>query len=378
MTASFSRPLAALALALATACGNNREVVADAGGGGMPALPVETAVAQRDTVTQHINATGAIEAVQSIMLKPEVEGRITQILVRDGAVVGAGAGLFRIDAAELAAQVDRAEAEYDLAAQALERTKSLIAQNASSAADLEGAEATARSTRAQLDLLRIRLARTTVRAPFGGIAGARLVSLGDYVTTSSDLISLQTVDPVRAAFEVPERYAEEVSSGQGIEFQVAALPGQTFRGVVEFVDPAVRLPGRTILVKARVPNPKRNLQPGMFVEIRLATDLRPNAVVVPEEAIVGTQMGTIIWVVKDGKVERREVTLGVRSPGEVEILSGVAADEMVVVGGQMMLQPGAPVMPRPKGTPAGPPAGGADSAAAPAADSAAAPPDSGA
>jgi membrane fusion protein (multidrug efflux system) len=88
-------------------------------------------------------------------------------------------------------------------------------------------------------------------------------------------------------------------------------------------------------------------------------------------------MGTIIWVVKDGKVERREVTLGVRSPGEVEVLSGVAADEMVVVGGQMMLQPGAPVMARPKGAPAGPPAGGADSAAAPAADSAAAPPDSG-
>ncbi|HSE27535.1 MAG TPA: efflux RND transporter periplasmic adaptor subunit [Gemmatimonadales bacterium] len=355
---------AALALALgAAACGKDAEGAGGGpGGGGMPALPVETAEARRDTVVELINATGAMEALQSILLKPEVDGRITQILVRDGAVVGAGAGLFRIDDAELRAQVDRAEAEYDLATQALERTKTLIEQNASSQADLERAEATARSTRAALELLRIRLARTTVRAPFGGVVGGRTVSLGDYVTNSTDLISLQTVDPMRAAFDLPERYAEQVEVGQAIEFQVAALPGQTFRGVVDFVDPVVRLPGRSILVKARVPNPRGALQPGMFVEVRLATDVRPAAVVVPEEAVVGTQMGTVVWVVKDGKVERREVTLGVRTPGQVEIRNGVAAGEAVVVGGQAMLQPGAPVMARPKGAPAQPPGAAADTA----------------
>jgi membrane fusion protein (multidrug efflux system) len=101
----------------------------------------------------------------------------------------------------------------------------------------------------------------------------------------------------------------------------------------------------------------------MFVEVRLATDVRPAAVVVPEEAVVGTQMGTAVWVVTDGKVERRTVTLGVRSPGEVEIREGVAAGEAVVVGGQAMLQPGAPVMARPKGAPMQPPGPAADTAA---------------
>ncbi|HJS48376.1 MAG TPA: efflux RND transporter periplasmic adaptor subunit, partial [Gemmatimonadales bacterium] len=354
MKPSTTPSLLCLALALgAAACGNDAEGAAGgaAAGGGMPALPVETAEARTDTVTERINATGEVEAMQSILLKPEVDGRITAIVVRDGARVGAGAALFRIDDAELRAQVDRAEAESDLAAQALERTRTLISQNASSQADLERAEATARSSRAALELLRIRLARTTVRAPFAGVVGARTVSLGDYVTTSSDLISLQTVDPVRAAFDLAERYAEEAKPGQVIEFQVAALPGQTFRGTVDFVDPVVRLPGRTILVKARVPNPRGALQPGMFVEVRLATDVRPQAVIVPEEAVVGTQVGTVVWVVKDGKVERREVELGVRSPGEVEVRSGVAAGEAVVVGGQAMLQPGAPVMARPKGAP---------------------------
>ncbi len=350
----------------AAACGKDAEGAGGAdAGGGPPAFPVETATARQDTVTEFINATGAVEAVQSILLKPEVDGRITAIRVREGASVATGTPLFQIDDAELKAQVDRAEAEADLATQALERTRSLIAQNASSQADLEQAEATARSSRAALELLRIRLRRTTVRAPFGGTVGERTVSLGDYVTTSTDLISLQTVDPIRLAFDVPERYAEDVALGQAVEFQVAALPGESFRGVVEFVDPVVRIPGRTILVKARVANPRRKLQPGMFVEVRLATEVRPEAVVIPEEAVVSTQMGTVVWVVVDGKVERREVVLGVRTPGEVEIRSGVAADEVVVVGGTAMLQPGAPVMARPKGAPMQPPGGGADTAAAP-------------
>ena len=339
----------------------------------MPAMPVETAEARQDTVIETINASGQVEAVQSILLKPEVDGRIVQILVRDGATVGRGTGLFKIDDAELRAQVDRAEAEFDLAQQALDRTKSLMTQNASSQADLERAEATARGTRAQLELLKIRLERTTVRAPFAGVVGGRTVSLGDFVGTDTELISLQTIDPMRATFDVPERYAEEVNIGQGIEFQVAALPGQTFRGVVEFVDPVVRLPARTIQVKARVPNPRRRLQAGMFVDVRLATEVRPKAVVVPEEAVVATQAGTTVWAVKDGKVERREVRLGVRSPGEVEILQGVSAGEAVVVGGQAMLQPGAPVMARPKGAPMQPPGAGADSAAP--ADTAKAPAD---
>src|SRR5205823_12597505 len=108
----------------------------------------------------------------------------------------------------------------------------------------------------------------------------------------------------------------------------------------------VQLPGRTILVKAQVPNPARLLQPGMFIEARLVTAVRPGAIVVPEEAVVPLQGATFIWAVKDGKVERRPVTLGVRTPGFVEVASGVAAGEQVVVGGLELLQPGMPVMAR--------------------------------
>lgn len=336
---------------LAAACSKGDQAAGGQGrggaGGGPPGMLVEVAVAERDTVVDAIAATGEIEAVQSIMLRPEVDGRIVDILFREGTEVSAGTPLFKVDDAELKAQVARAEADRDLAAQALARTRQLMSEKASSQADLERAEATARSTQAALELLQLRLARTTVRAPFAGATGERLVSLGDYVTSSTELVSLQTVNPERAAFQVPERYAERLRRGQQVAFSVAALPGQEFTGVVDFVDPVVRLPARTITVKALVPNPKRTLQAGMYVDLRLAAEVRPNAVVVPEEAILPLQGANFVYVVREGKASRRQVGIGIRAPGIAEIRSGLDAGDTVVVGGQERLQDGMPVMIKP-------------------------------
>jgi membrane fusion protein (multidrug efflux system) len=340
------RPLI-LALLLVAACKKANSAGAGPGGGGMPPMPVEVSVAQRDTVVDAIAATGQIEAIQAIDLRPEVEGRIMDILVREGQEVEKGTPLFKVDDAELKAQVARATADRDLARQALERTKQLIAQNASSAADLERAEATARGADAQLDLLQLRLDRSVVRAPFGGVVGRRYVSQGDFVNSGSKLTALHSVNPQYAVLDVPERYADQLKRGQLVSFQVAALPGRNFSGEVVFVDPTVELPARTILIKAIVPNPRRELASGMFIEARLATSVRPNAIVVPEDAILPMQGATYVWLVKDGKADRRQVTLGVRTAGWAEIVGGgIEAGDQVVVGGLERLFPNAPVMPQ--------------------------------
>ncbi|HEU4680939.1 MAG TPA: efflux RND transporter periplasmic adaptor subunit [Gemmatimonadales bacterium] len=340
------RPISAAWLILA-AVGACKQAESEGGaggpGGGPPAMPVEAAAARSDTVVDAILATGQIEAMQSIELRPDVEGRLVQILVREGSPVARGTPLFKIDDAELKAQTAQVEAERDLARQSLTRTRDLLSQKASSQAELERAEATMRSSEAQLERLKVRLNRTLVRAPFAGVMGQRFVSLGDYVTTDTRLASLQTVTPQRASFQVPERYAEQLDPGQRVTFRVAALPGREFTGIVDFVDPVVQLPGRTILVKARVPNPRRELQSGMFIEARLATAVRPNAVVIPEDAVLPLQGTNFVWVVADGKATRRQVELGVRTPGFVEVRSGVENHEQVVVGGQERLAEGAPV-----------------------------------
>jgi membrane fusion protein (multidrug efflux system) len=250
--------LLVLAAVLLGACRKAQSKGASGGAGGGPyGLPVEVAVVRQDTVRDEVPATGEIEALQAIDLRPEVEGRLVGILVEEGTEVAKGAPLLQVDDLELRAQVTRAEADADLARQALDRTRELMQQNASSTSDLEKAQAQARSTQAQLDLLKLRLNRTTVTAPFAGIVGQRYVSLGDYVNTTTRLVSLQTVNPQRAAVQVPERFAEEIHRGQIVKFNVAALPGRTFAGVVDFVDPVVQLPGRTVLVEVT-----RGVKPG--------------------------------------------------------------------------------------------------------------------
>jgi membrane fusion protein (multidrug efflux system) len=335
--------IAAAALAACSSAESNSGGGPGADGQAM-GVPVEVAVARRDTVVDAIVANGQIEALQSIELRPEVDGRLVEIYMREGGEVARGTPLFKIDDAELRAQVARLEAERDRAVQALERTRRLIEQNASSEADLEAAEANARSTQAQLDLEQVRLDRTVVRAPFSGLVGARLVSLGDYVTSSTRLVTLQTVDPQRATFQIPERYAQRLELGQEVSFRVAALPDVEFTGVVDFIDPVVALPARTIAVKAEVPNPNRDLKAGMFIEVRLATDVRPDAVVVPEDAILPLSGADFVWIVSEGTASRRQVELGVRIPGFVEVKSGVDAGEQVVVGGLERLSEGVPVM----------------------------------
>jgi membrane fusion protein, multidrug efflux system len=339
--------LGAAAVACNGAEGKSKGAAAGAGGGGgMPPMPVEVVLARTDTVVDAILATGQIEAMQSVELRPDIEGRIAEILVREGAAVARGAPLFKVDDAELRAEVAQAEAERDLARQSLARTRELLGQKASSQSELEHAEATSRSTEAQVALLKVRLDRTVVRAPFAGVAGERHVSVGDYVTTSSPLVMVQTVSPQRAAFQVPERYADQLKVGQQVTFRVAALMGREFTGRVDFVDPLVQLPGRTITVKALVANPRRELQAGMFIEVRLATAVRPQAVIIAEDAVLPIQGSSFVWVVQNGKATRRQVELGVRTPGLVEVRSGVESGEQVVVGGQERLAEGAPVQPK--------------------------------
>jgi membrane fusion protein (multidrug efflux system) len=282
---------------------------------------VEVVAARTDTVVDAIIATGQVEPLQSIQLRPEVDGRLVEILVREGAEVAQGTPLFKVDDGELKAQVARSQADRDLAQQALTRTKQLLQEKAAAPADVERAEAQMRSTQAALDLLQLRLDRTVVRAPFAGVTGQRLASLGDYVNNSTDQLKLR----------------------QRVVFRVAALSGRDFAGTVDFVDPLVALPGRTITVKALVPNPKRELQAGMFIEARLETAVRPEAVVVPEDAVSPMQGLMWVWVVNADKAERRQVTLGVRTPGYVEIQEGVQSGEQVVVGGSERLSPGAEV-----------------------------------
>jgi membrane fusion protein (multidrug efflux system) len=326
------------------------------GGGGpgggapmsMPPMPVDVDTARVQSIVDAVRATGRIEAVQAVELRSDEQGRVTALRFHEGQLVGRGTPLVSIDDAMLRAQAERADADRDLARQQLARVQRLRDQNAATPADLERAQANARTANATLAVLQLQIARSTVRAPFSGVVGQRLVSLGDYVTTTTPLLTLQTVDPQRAVIEVPERHAVSLKLGQTVEFNVAAQPGRTFAAKVDFIDPVVQQQNRTIMVKGLAPNPGRVLRPGMFIEARLATATRASAIVIPEDAVQPLRTTNIVWVVDKGKASRRVVTLGVRAQGIVEVTSGVKSGELVVVGGLERMGEGMPLMAQPR------------------------------
>ena len=333
--------------------GNAKPVAAGGPGGAggapaMPPMPVDVDTARVRPIVDAVRATGRIEAVQAVELRPDEQGRVTAIMFHEGQSVSKGTALVKIDDAVLRAQAERADADRDLARQQLARIRKLKEQNAATPADLERVEAAARSAEANYSLLQLQIARSVVRAPFSGAVGQRFVSVGDYVTTASRLLTLQTVNPQRAVIEVPERHAGNLRPGQTVEFTVAAAPGKTFAARVDFIDPVVRPDNRTIMVKGLAPNPNNVLRPGMFIEARLATSTRANAVVIPEDAVQPLRTANVAWVADKGKASRRVVQLGVRSQGFVEVLSGVSAGELVVVGGLERMGEGAPLAPKPR------------------------------
>ena len=263
------------------------------------------------------------------------------VVVRDEAR-GPLAG-FRIDRIKLEASLAEAEANLTLAETTLERYAALADSRAVSRQEVDQARSNHQVRLASVELMRAQLQDATVAAPFSGIAGARLIGLGQYVTKGQALTSLVDTATMKAEFSIPERFLGQVAEGQSIEVQLAAYPGERFHGTVYFVDPRVSTETRTVLVKARLPNPDGRMRPGMFANLDLVLRTREQAVVIPESALLLEGSQASVFVVTDGKAQPRPVRPGVRLAGALEIREGLSSGEVVIIEGTQKLGPGSPV-----------------------------------
>lgn len=318
-----------------------------AGGQGGPAS-VEVGRVQAQSLADEAQAVGTLRARQSVTLRPEVSGRITRLGFSDGQRVRRGQLLVQLDDALQAAQLQQAEAQAGIARTQLARNRELLAQNFVSPSVVDQAEATLKVAEAQVALARAQLERLQVRAPFDGVAGIRLVNLGDYVKDGSDLVSLEDAATMWVDFRLPERYVPRLNLGQDVSVALDALPGRDFKARIEALDAQLDANGRSMLVRARLQGDTGALRSGLFARVRVVFALRGEALVVPEEALV--PQGGKQYVVKlvpgaDGKglmSERIEARLGMRVPGKVELLEGVKAGDLVVTAGQARLMRGGP------------------------------------
>ncbi len=310
---------------------------------GPGAVTVETALVRTDTASVEAQAVGSLRANESVIIRPEIDGRIARIEFAEGEAIAQGARLVVLDAEELKALLEQSRAEAELARLNFERSKQLLPKKVITQQDYDQAASRLAEAEARLALARARLAKTVLRAPFDGILGLRRVSPGDYVEAGQDIVNLESIDPVKLDFQLPERYAGDVRERQRVRVTVDAFPEQTFIGEVYAVSPSLEAATRTLMLRARIPNPRERLRPGMFARATIVFGERANALWVPEQAIVPRGREQFVFRVLDGRAALTKVETGQRRVGEVEITTGLAASDTVVTAGHAKLSDGAPV-----------------------------------
>lgn len=301
-------------------------------------VSVQTAVAESGRAATAVTATGTLRSSDSVMMQPEIGGRIVALPFTQGQSVEAGTPLVELDKVTLSAERDKAEAAVVLARENFRRSSQLSRQGATAARALDEARAALAGAEAELVLARARLERATLVAPFAGVVGLKEISIGRYVTPGDELVGLDRIDPLDLDFRLSERLLSKLRPGQTVGITVDAVPERQFTGTVTALDPVVDVNGRAVRVRATVANGDRVLRPGLFARVSLETDVRPGAVLVPEAAIVLQERGSIVYRVEDGKALATPVTIGVRRGGKVEIVQGLAAGVPVVVSGHVRLR----------------------------------------
>lgn len=338
--------LATAFVALVAACGSEPEA------NGQPAaappkpsgLPVKAVPVTVGSVVDEVTAVGSLLSDESVMIRPEIDGRIDSLNFQEGQPVSRGQRLVTIDASEYQAQLAAVTAELRTEKQRYTRAQELYQQKFITKEALDVQAGAVDRLEARVQEVQARVDKTVIRAPFAGVVGLRKVSPGAYVKAGDDIVSLGNSYTIKVDFRIPEVYLSKIRRDQPITIRVDAYPDQEFHGEVYAIQPSVDTETRTVLMRARIPNKSLKLRPGLFARVSLTTETRRNAISVPEEALWPQGTDNFVFKVVDGKVALTKVELGNRRPGEVEIIEGLAAGDVVVTEGQIKLRDGAPVM----------------------------------
>jgi membrane fusion protein (multidrug efflux system) len=341
-----NKPNAPAAETAAAASSPSAPNAAGGGASGGPAKPtaVEVAKVEQAKIVDETQSVGSLRSNQGVVLRPEVGGRVSQVLFKDGQRVKKGQVLVQFDDQLPAAQVMQAKAELSIAQANHTRNQELVSQNFISKRSLDESEAALQVAQAKLALAQATLQRLKIVAPFDGVAGLRQINVGDYLKDGADMVNVEDIDAVLLDFRLAERFQTKVKPGQKAQVSFDALPGRKFTAIIQAIDPLIDANGRSVGIRGCIDNRQMQLRPGMFARVNAVFGERAEAMVLPEEAIV-PQGGraTVVKVVpganKDELIsERVTVKIGLRQPGKVEILEGLALGDTVVVAGQQRLQ----------------------------------------
>jgi membrane fusion protein (multidrug efflux system) len=319
-----------------------------------PPEPVTTAVARKEAWESLLTAVGSLEAVQGVIVTAELSGKVERIGFEPGTKVKTGELLVQQDIHAENAQLRAAEANLTLAKIDLERKSKLLTQKTISRSEYDNAEAVFKEAAAQADTIRAAVKKKTIRAPFDGNLGIRLVNMGQVLKEGDPIVSLQSIDPIFVNFSLPQQQLAQVTSGLTVQVTTDALPGQVVDGKITAINPQVDTATRNIQMQATVANPEERLRPGMFVNVAVVLPARKDVLAIPATAVLYAPYSDSVFVVEEKKEEKngqsgqvvrqKFVRLGEKKGDYVAVVSGLEEGDTVVSTGVFKLRNGQSVV----------------------------------
>jgi len=304
---------------------------------------VRVAPATLEAITDQVDALGTTRANESTEITATVTEKITAINFTDGQKVDAGHVLVRLDKREELANLKSAEATLEEAQLAYDRAVALEKKRVASRATLDERRAALTGAQAQITALQSRIEDRVIRAPFAGTVGFRQVSPGALVRPGDIITTLTDTATLKLDFTVPALDLDAIRIGLDIEATAQAYGEEAFAGEVQTISPGVDPVTRTVTVRALLPNPDGRLRPGMLMLVTVQKNPR-QALMVPEAALVQSGRNVFVYTIKDGRAERRQIQIGTRKPGLVEVREGLEAGEQVITHGTHKIRPGQEVI----------------------------------
>jgi len=344
-----------------------RKLIAGSGGQ-MPPETISSAVVKEEKWERTISAISSVTAVQGVTVTPELAGTIKEIAFESGAVVAKGDLLVRLDTSSEEAQLRAAEAQVDWARISAERARKLRAENTLSQSELDSAESSLKQNQANADAIRAAIAKKTIRAPFAGRLGIRLVNLGEYLDVGKPIVSLQSLGILNSDFSLPQQELAQLVTGMKVRLTTDTYPDKHFDGTLTAINPDLDAATRSVRVRATFENAENFLRPGMFARVEVLLPAEETVVVVPATSVLNAPFGNSVYVIEPkpagtnnspaGLVVRQQFVRTGRVRGDfIAIEMGVKPGEKVVSSGLFKLRNGMSVMennglsPKPSSTP---------------------------
>lgn len=320
-----------------------RTLIDQGGGAAQPPATVTSAVAENQKWEKTFRTVGSLEAVQGVMVAPELSGKVTKIAFNAGDMVEAGDLLVQLDINTEKAQLRAAEASASLAQMNLQRTSEVLADNGVSRSEYDKAEASYKEAAAQVDTIKAAIAKKTIRAPFAGRLGIRLVNLGQIISEGESIVSLQSLDPLFVNFQLPQQQLNRVKVDYPVRLTSNAVPDGIMTGTITTISPEIDSVTRNFHLQATVENSQEVLHPGMFVEAAVVLPDEEEILAIPSTAILYAPYSDSVFVIEESKAKEGEkadkvlrqqfVRLGERRGDYVAVTSGLKEGESVVSTG---------------------------------------------